>query len=211
MRTTNLYATSLLLAAAALPLGARSARAQDCPTIQALRAYQPPQATRLFAMDGSKLADLSSERRVVVPLEQVPTVVSNGFVAVEDRRFWQHDGVDLRGVGRAIAKDIASLSLKEGFSTIPMQLARNVFPEELPRTDKLRRKMCEIRLAGAIEESYSKRDILRMYVNQVYMGDGLYGVEEVARGYFGKPVSKVTTSEAALLVGLVKNPEGYNP
>jgi penicillin-binding protein 1A len=119
--------------------------------------------------------------------------------------------VDLRGVGRAIVKDITSLSLKEGFSTIPMQLARNVFPNELPRSDKFNRKLCEVKLAGAIEESFTKRDILRMYVNQVYMGDGLYGVEAAARGYFGKPIASVTAAEAALIVGLVKNPEGYNP
>jgi penicillin-binding protein 1A len=185
--------------------------AQDCPTIAALRNYKPAEATRVFALDGSKLADLSQERRVVVTLDKVPKTVWNGFVAVEDRRFWQHDGVDVRGIGRAILKDITSLSLKEGFSTIPMQLARNVFPTELPRSDKMHRKMCEVKLASAIEAAFPKRDVLQMYVNQVYMGDGLYGVEAAARGYFGKPVANVTVAEAALLVGLVKNPEGYNP
>jgi penicillin-binding protein 1A len=186
-------------------------RAQDCPTVQALRDYKPPEATRVLAMDGSRVADLSPERRIVVPLNQVPSGVWNGFVAVEDRRFWQHEGVDLRGIGRAIVKDVTSLSLKEGFSTIPMQLARNVFPTELPRSDKMHRKLCEVKLASAIEAAFSKRDILQMYVNQVYMGDGLYGVEAASRGYFGKSVSRVTVAEAALLVGLVKNPEGYNP
>ncbi len=208
LRARPAVATLSLLILAATPA---SVRAQDCPTVAALRSYKPPEATRVFALDGSKLADLSPERRVMVTLEQVPATVWNGFVAVEDRRFWQHQGVDLRGVGRAIVKDITSLSLKEGFSTIPMQLARNVFPTELPRSDKMNRKVCEVKLAGAIEEAFTKRDILRMYVNQVYMGDGLYGVEAASRGYFGKPVSGVSIAEAALLVGLVKNPEGYNP
>jgi penicillin-binding protein 1A len=206
-----LIGAALACAAVAISPMTRTLYAQDCPTVQALREYKPPQATRVFAMDGSRVADLSPERRVVVPLNQVPSGVWNGFVAVEDRRFWQHEGVDIRGIGRAIVKDITSLSLKEGFSTIPMQLARNVFPTELPRSDKMHRKLCEVKLAGAIEAAFSKRDILQMYVNQVYMGDGLYGVEAASRGYFGKPVSRVTVAEAALLVGLVKNPEGYNP
>lgn len=187
------------------------ARAQDCPSIEALRAYEPAQATRVYASDGSLLADLSPERRVVIDLEDVPPTVSNGFVAVEDRRFWQHEGVDLRGAGRAVWRNITSLSLSEGFSTITMQLTRNVFPDELPRSDKLRRKVCEIRLSGAVEDEFAKRDILKMYINQVYFGDGKYGIEEAARGYFGKPARKLSLSEAATLVGLVKNPNGYNP
>ncbi|HSJ09347.1 MAG TPA: PBP1A family penicillin-binding protein [Longimicrobiales bacterium] len=193
---------------AGLPAGAL---AQECPTIEALRSYRPPQATRVFAMDGSLLADLSPERRVVVALSEIPPTVSNGFVAVEDRRFWQHDGVDVRGAGRAVWRNITSLSLAEGFSTITMQLARNVFPDELPRSDRMRRKVCEVRLAGDIEDAFTKRDILAMYINQIYYGDGKYGIEEASRGYFGKPAKQLTTGEAALLVGLVKNPEGYNP
>ncbi|MBR9990196.1 MAG: PBP1A family penicillin-binding protein [Gemmatimonadetes bacterium] len=188
-----------------------SASAQSCPSVEALRQYRPAEATRVYAVDGSLLADLSPERRVVIDLDDVPPTVSNGFVAVEDRRFWQHEGVDLRGAGRAVWRNITSLSMSEGFSTITMQLARNVFPDELPRSDKVRRKVCEIRLAGSIEDEFAKRDILRMYINQVYFGDGRYGIEEAARGYFGKPARRLTISEAATLVGLVKNPEGYNP
>jgi penicillin-binding protein 1A len=189
----------------------RLAETQDCPSVEALLSYRPPEATRLYARDGSLLADLSVERRVVVDLDEVPPLVSNGFVAVEDRRFWAHGGVDARGVARAVWRDAVTLSLREGFSTITMQLARNVFPDELPRGDRFRRKACEVLLAGRIEAAFPKRDILRLYINQVYMGDGMYGVEEAARGYFGKPARRVTTAEAALLVGLVKNPEGYNP
>lgn len=188
------------------------ADAQDCPSVEQLRSYKPPQATRVYARDGSRIADLSPERRVVVELKEVPRVVWNGFVAVEDKRFWEHGGVDLRGVGRALFRNITSLSVKEGFSTIPMQLARQVFTEELPMDKKpFARKACEVSLAPKIEKAFTKRDILKMYVNQIYMGDGLYGVEEASRAYFGKPVRQVSISEAAILVGLVKNPEGYNP
>lgn len=206
----NRTLAALLLSGAALAAPS-AGHAQQCPTVDTLRSYRPPQATRVYAADGSLLADLSPQRRVVVDLDGVPPAVSNGFVAVEDRRFWQHEGVDYRGAGRAIWRNLTSLSLDEGFSTITMQLARNVFPDELPRSDRFRRKTCEIRLAGRIEDAFSKRDILQMYVNQVYFGDGKYGIEEAARGYFGKPARRLTTGEAALLVGLVKNPEGYNP
>lgn len=188
------------------------ADAQDCPSVEQLRAYKPPEATRVYARDNSRIADLSPERRVVVELNEVPKVVWGGFVAVEDKRFWQHGGVDFRGVGRAIARNLKSLSIEEGFSTIPMQLARQVFTDELPMDqNKVRRKMCEVSLAPKIEKAFTKREILKMYVNQIYLGDGQYGVEEASRAYFGKPVSKVSAGEAAVIVGLAKNPEGYNP
>jgi penicillin-binding protein 1A len=202
----------LILATAIVLLPACSkASGQDCPTVERLRAYRPPEATRVYAMDNSRIADLSPERRVVVELNEVPKTVWGGFVAVEDRRFWSHEGVDVRGFGRALLKNIGSLSVKEGFSTIPMQLARQVFTEELPMSSKLSRKACEVSLAPRIEKAFTKREILKMYINQVYLGDGLYGVEEASRAYFGKPVREVNVAEAATLVGLVKNPEGYNP
>ncbi|HSJ24471.1 MAG TPA: PBP1A family penicillin-binding protein [Longimicrobiales bacterium] len=190
---------------------ARLPRPEGCPSVEALRDYRPPEATRLYAMDGSLLADLSPERRVVVDLAEVPPAISNGFVAVEDRRFWTHRGIDPRGVIRAVWVNLRTLSLQEGFSTISMQLPRNIFPDELPRRDRFRRKLCELRLAGEIEATLGKRDVLQLYINQVYLGDGKYGVEEASRAYFGKPAARLTTAEAATLVGLVKNPEGYNP
>jgi penicillin-binding protein 1A len=189
----------------------RLPRPANCPSVDALRTYRMPEATRLYASDGSLLADLSPERRVVVDLDEVPPTIANGFVAVEDRRFWTHDGIDERGAVRAVWRNIRTRSLREGFSTLTMQLPRNIFPDELPRSDRFRRKACELRLAGEIERAIGKREILKLYINQVYLGDGKYGVEEAARAYFGKPAARLTSAEAALLVGLVKNPEGYNP
>jgi penicillin-binding protein 1A len=182
-----------------------------CPTVAALQAYRPPEASRVFAVDGSIVADLSPQRRTVVALTEVPPLVRDGFVAVEDRRFWQHGGVDLRGMTRAVWRDVASLSLREGFSTITMQLVRNVFPEQLPRGEKLRRKLCEVTLAPRIEHALGKQQILELYLNQIYMGSGLYGVEAAAQSYFGKPVGRLDAAEAAVLIGLIKNPEAYNP
>jgi penicillin-binding protein 1A len=187
------------------------ARPQDCPSISEFLRYDPPEASRVMAANGSKLADLSPERRVVVDMDRVPGVVSEGFVAVEDRRFWSHGGVDVRGIARAVWRNLRATSLEEGFSTITMQLARSTFAHELPRGKKLSRKFCEVRLATQIERRMEKREILQRYLNQVYMGSGLYGVEAAARGYFGKSATQLDLAESALLVGLVKNPEGYNP
>ena len=187
------------------------ARTLPCPSVDALLRYRPPEATRVFALDGSRLADLSSERRVVVAFDDMPRYVRDGFVAVEDRRFYQHGGIDVRGIGRAIVNNVRAMSAAEGFSTITMQIPRNVFPTELPRSSRYGRKICEVRMAGEIERRMTKQQILELYVNQVYMGEGLYGVEEATRGYFGKPASQATLAESALLVGMVKNPGGYNP
>jgi penicillin-binding protein 1A len=202
---------------AALGLGAvftafvAAARPQDCPTSAEFLSYRPPEATRVFASDGSRLADLSPERRVVVDLDAVPRVLREGFIAVEDRRFRSHEGVDLRGMLRAVWRDVRAGSLEEGFSTITMQLARSTFAGRLPRGKSLRRKVCEVSLALTIERKLEKNEILRRYLNQVYMGDGVYGVEAAARAWFNEPAAELDDAESALLIGLIKNPEGYNP
>jgi penicillin-binding protein 1A len=193
----------LLLVPLVLPAG--------CPPVAALRAYQPPEASHIYARDSSLIADLSPQRRTVVAIERVPARVRDGLIAVEDRRFWSHGGIDLRGVARAVWRDLISLSFKEGFSTIQMQLARNVFPEQLPRAKKLDRKVCEVRLALRMKREFSRREVLELYLNQIYLGDGRYGVEEAAQGYFGKGIGQVDAAEAALLVGLVQSPERFNP
>ena len=207
------YIVAAILVAAPLGLAATifGPVGPDCPDVAGLRDYRPPEASRVFAADGSLIADLSPQRRVVVELDEVPALLRDGLIAVEDRRFWQHGGVDLRGVVRAALRNATSLSFKEGFSTIPMQLARNLFPEQLPRAKKLSRKVCEIRLAPKLEDEFTKEGLLELYLNQVYLGSGLYGVEAAAEGYFGKSVAEVDAAEAALLIGLAKSPVGYNP
>jgi penicillin-binding protein 1A len=184
---------------------------RGCPSIADLRSYRPPEATRVYAADGSLVADLSPQRRVVLDIDDIPPTVREGFIAVEDRRFWDHSGVDLRGVLRAAWRNAVSLSIQEGFSTITMQLARSVFPDQLPMAEKLTRKVCEVHLARRIEGEYRKREILELYLNQIYLGAGLYGVEAAARGYFGRSIDALDAGETALLVALVRSPEGYNP
>lgn len=182
-----------------------------CPSVADLRDYRPPEATRVFAMDGSVVADLSPQRRIVLGLEDMPPMLREGMIAVEDRRFWEHSGVDVRSVGRAVVRNVAALGIREGFSTISMQLGRTVFPDRLPMSAKLGRKACEVYLAKRIEGELDKREILALYMNQIYLGAGLYGVEAAAEGYFGKSADQLAPEEAALLIALVKSPEGYNP
>jgi penicillin-binding protein 1A len=183
----------------------------DCPSVEALRSYTPPQATQVLDRSGRLLANLAPERRVVVPLNRIPAQVSGAFLAVEDKRFYRHHGVDWRRVAGALARDVRSLSWRQGFSTLTMQLARNVFPEKLTRAKTLRRKLAEVVLARQIEKEFSKEQILEMYLNQIYLGNGLYGVEAASQGYFGKPVSRLTNAEAALLAALPRAPSFYDP
>jgi penicillin-binding protein 1A len=183
----------------------------ECPSVEALRSYTPPQATQVFDRRGRVIANLAPERRVVVPLDRIPAEVSGAFLAVEDKRFYRHHGVDWKRAAGALARDVRSLSWRQGFSTLTMQLARNVFPEQLTRAKTLRRKLAEVVLARQIEKQFPKEQILEMYLNQIYLGNGLYGVEAAAQGYFGKPVGRLTTAEAAVLAALPKAPSYYDP
>lgn len=183
----------------------------DCPSVEALRSYTPPQATQVFDRRGRVLASLASERRTVVPLGRIPPEVSGAFLAVEDKRFYRHHGVDWKRAAGALARDVRSLSWRQGFSTLTMQLARNVFPQRLTRAKTLRRKLAEVVLAREIEKHFSKDQILEMYLNQIYLGNGLYGVEAAAQGYFGKPVGRLTNAEAAVLAAIPRAPSYYDP
>jgi penicillin-binding protein 1A len=182
-----------------------------CPSVGALRSYTPPQASRVFDREGQLLAHLAPERRIVVPLERIPSHVAGAFLAVEDKRFFQHRGIDYRRVVGAAIRDLQVMRFDEGFSTITMQLARNVFPEHLTRAKTIRRKVWEVMLAREIEREFSKDQILEMYLNQIYLGDGLYGVEAAAQGYFGRTARELTPVQAALLAALPKAPNAFNP
>jgi penicillin-binding protein 1A len=182
-----------------------------CPNVAALRDYTPPQASAVYDADGRVVARLAPEQRTVVPLRQIPARVSGAFLAVEDKRFYQHHGVDWRRAAGALARDIKTLRYNQGFSTVTMQLARNVFPEQLTRAKTLRRKLWEITIARRIEKAFGKDEILELYLNQIYLGEGLYGVEAAAEGYFGKPAARLSLAESAMLAALPKAPSYYSP
>jgi penicillin-binding protein 1A len=183
----------------------------ECPDVESLRDYSPPQATRVFDGAGEVVAHLAPERRIVVPLERIPGHVAGAFLAVEDKRFFEHNGVDYRRVVGSAVRNVQSFRFEEGFSTITMQLARNVFPEQLTRAKTLRRKVWEVYIARQMEQEFAKDEILEMYLNQIYLGDGFYGVEAAAQGYFGKRAAELDAGEAAVLAALPKAPNNYNP
>jgi len=183
----------------------------DCPSVAALRDYTPPQASRVFDAQNRLVAHLAPERRIVVPLDRIPANVSGAFLAVEDKRFYRHRGIDYRRFFGALARDVKELSWSQGFSTVTMQLARNVFPQHLKREKTLKRKAWEVVLARQIERSFSKDQILEMYLNQIYLGGGLHGVEAAAQGYFGRSATRLTSAQAATLAAIPRNPSFYDP
>jgi penicillin-binding protein 1A len=186
-------------------------RAGACPSVDVLNEYQPRQTSKLFAADGRFIAELGLERRTLLKLDQIPPIVRNAFIDVEDKRFYQHAGVDFMRIPGALLADIRKRSFAEGFSTITMQLSRNIFPERLSREKSLVRKLKEAKVARAIEAKYSKDKILELYLNQIALGNQSFGVETAAQRYFGKSARDLNLAEAATLAGLPKAPERYNP
>src|SRR3990172_3104837 len=160
-------------------------RGDRCPPISGLDRYRPRQTSKLFAADGRFVAELGLERRTLVPIEQMPKLLTAAFVITEDRRFYEHSGIDLVRVFGAGMANVMRGSYSQGFSTITMQLARNVFPEKLTREKTLLRKLREAKVARAIESRFSKDHILELYLNQINLGSGAYGVETASQRYFG--------------------------
>lgn len=183
-----------------------------CPTAEQIADFAPQQASQVLDSQGGLLGTFYRERRTVIPLSTMPRYVPMAFVSVEDQRFFEHEGVDpVRMVG-AVRDNIIKGWGGPGGSTITMQLARNLFPQQLPAGEKtVRRKVAEIKLALDMEGSYSKERILEMYLNTIYLGAGAYGIEAASRTYFGKPASRLTYVEAATLAALPKAPSYYNP
>src|SRR5690606_9622472 len=175
---------------------------EGCPDVTRLRGYVPDEASVLLDRNGDELGQLYRVNRVVVPLDSLPPYIPDAFVAVEDQRFWTHDGVDWYRVLGAAWANLRARRVEEGFSTITMQLARNVFPDRIPQSRRtLGRKLTEMRVAGEIERRFSKQQILELYLNQIYFGDGAYGIAAAAAEYFGKSASELTLGEAAILAG----------
>ncbi len=182
-----------------------------CPSIAILDTYQPQQASKVYAADGRLITELGYERRTVIPLQEMPPYLKEAFIAVEDKRFYHHHGIDYGRILGAAKADILTHSFEQGFSTITMQLARNVFPDRLTRAKTLVRKLKEVRVALELEHAFSKDRILELYLNQIPLGNGAYGVQTAAQRYFGKPASELNLPEAAMLAALPQAPAYYNP
>jgi penicillin-binding protein 1A len=182
-----------------------------CPTTAQIQAFRPSEGSRVLDRSGKPIGRLTYVRRINVPLTDVPRSVRAAFIATEDRRFYYHQGVDWRSAGRALVRNLSDISVREGFSTITMQVVRNAFLPHLTGERSLRRKLIELELARRLERTLSKQQILEMYLNVIYLGNGTYGVEAASRDLFGKSVARLTVAEAATLAGLAKGPSLYAP
>lgn len=190
----------------------RACAGNTCPSIEELGGYDPDQASKVYAADGRLITDLGLERRTVIPLGEMSPYVKTAFLATEDKRFYSHHGIDWYRVLGAIKTNVFQLRFAEGFSTITMQLARNIWVEDISGTDKsLRRKLREAKVAREIERKYPKDKILEIYLNQIPLGNGAYGVEAASQRYFGKSVRDLNVAEAATLAAIPKAPTRYNP
>ena len=182
-----------------------------CAPVSDLEKFQA-EGSQLFDRTGAPLGVLATVNRRVVPLDSLPEWLPQAVLAVEDRRFYDHGGVDWKRFMGALVRNVRARGVEEGGSTITMQLARNLFPEQLDYRDRsIRRKVLEVRVARQIERAFDKRKILELYLNHIYLGAGAYGVEAAAQTYFGKPASRLTLAEAALIGGLPQSPSRLNP
>ena len=183
----------------------------DLPDYKFLKSYKPPVSSKVYSGNGDLVADFSKEKRVFVPFNSIPKNVINAFLSAEDKNFFKHPGVDAKGVIRAVINNISNiLSSKrlEGASTITQQVAKNFL---LTNEVSLNRKIKEAILAFRIERALSKERILELYLNQIYLGSGAYGVAAASLEYFDKSIKDLNYSEAALLAALPKAPSRYNP
>ena len=184
---------------------------EGCPARAEVRAFRPGEGGRIVDRNDRFLGRIALVRRVNVPLSDIPLHVRRAFLATEDRRFYQHNGLDWRGVARATASNIRHAGVREGFSTITMQVARNSFLVNKRYGRTLRRKLIELRLTRLIESELSKDQILELYLNLIYLGNGVNGVEAASRDLFGKGVKDVSVAEGAMLAALPKGPSAYTP
>ena len=183
----------------------------NLPDYKFLINYKPAVSSKVYAGEGQLVSDFSSEKRIFVPFEAIPNKVINSFLSAEDKNFFSHPGVDARGVLRAVINNISNVVASkrlEGASTITQQVAKNFL---LTNEVSFNRKLKEAILAFRIERALSKERILELYLNQIYLGEGAYGVASASLEYFDKPISELNYDEAALLAALPKAPSRYNP
>ncbi len=180
----------------------------DLPEVKTLEAYKPSITSRVYSDNNKLLAEFFLENRTPVAFEDIPEMLLKALIVTEDTRFYSHHGLDLRGIARALYRNIRAGKVMEGGSTLSQQLAKILF---LTPERSYSRKLKEMTLALRIEQRYTKREILSLYLNQIYFGNGAYGVEAAAQIYFGKSAKDLTIAECALLAGLPRSPKHYSP
>ncbi len=183
---------------------------KNLPSLEQLENYDPDLVTRIYSSDGKVLNELFVQKRVFIELDRIPEHMQYAVVASEDRRFFDHWGLSMRSIARAIMVNTLSLSYRQGFSTLTQQLARNLY-KSVGFEDSILRKVKEMITAIQIERTYTKEEILEMYLNTVHFGHGTYGVEAATKRFFGKESKYLSIDESALLVGLLPAPASYSP
>jgi penicillin-binding protein 1A len=181
---------------------------EDLPKITSLSAYRPPTITEVFSDDNRKIGEFYSERRVVIPLSEISQTLKQAFIAAEDARFFKHKGIDFISIVRAFFKNLEAGTIVQGGSTITQQVTKSFF---LTPERSYKRKIREAILAYRIDKTFSKAEILYLYLNQIYLGHGAYGVQAAAENYFGKSAKELNLAECAILAGLPQAPSRYSP
>ncbi|WP_026380078.1 penicillin-binding protein 1A [Afifella pfennigii] len=182
---------------------------QDLPDYDVLAQYEPPVMTRIHAADGQLVAEYARERRLYLPIQAIPDLVKAAYLSAEDKNFYSHPGIDVEGIARAVVTNLKNRGAKlQGASTITQQVAKNFL---LSNERTYERKIKEALLSLRIEQAYSKDRILELYLNEIYLGLGSYGIAAAALNYFDKSVNELTLTEAAYLAALPKAPENYHP
>ena len=206
------YITGFILILAAIVCGAATGfflfMIRDLPQIRSLETYQPPAITRIYSADNVLLAELYREKRDPVRLEKIPDDLKRAIITAEDRQFYEHGGIDLKGILRAIVQNVRAGGFVQGASTITQQLAKTLF---LSPEKTLTRKIKEALLAIQLERRYTKDEILERYLNQIYLGSGAYGVESAAQKFFGTSVTQLDLAACAMIAAMPKAPSAYSP
>ena len=197
-----------LVLGAVLAIGGYAYFSRDLPAVTSLHEYKPPQTTRVYDRNGRVIGEIFSERRTVIELSDVPRNVVLSVLAAEDADFYEHKGLDYRGILRAIGRDVLSGRAKQGGSTITQQVVKLML---LTPERTLSRKIRELILARRLENELSKDEILYLYLNHVNFGHGRYGIQEAAQYYFGKDAGELTLAEASLLAGIPQAPARLSP
>jgi penicillin-binding protein 1A len=182
-----------------------------CPSTAEIQAFQPSEGGRVLDRNGRLIGRLAVVRRINVSIDSVPKFVQAAFIATEDKRFYDHNGLDWRAFFRAMGRNIRALGIREGASTITMQVAHNSFLQQRYHGRSPLRKLIEMRIARLLEKDLTKDQILEHYLNVIYMGNGVNGVEAASRDLFGKSVTQINLAEAAMLAALPKAPSSYSP
>ena len=184
----------------------------DCPSIAQISTWEPEQTSKLLSHDGRLIAEIGLERRTPVAIEALPDHVPQAFIAIEDKRFYRHNGVDPRGIARSAIRVLLNRSFAGGGgSTITQQLARNMFAQTIGFEKRITRKLKELQVALALERTYTKDQILEAYINQINYDRGWYGIQTASRNYFGKNATELNVAEGAMLAAIPNRPARYNP